>query len=163
MLRITVTGEAGVGKTTVARYINQALKGLGFNAYFVDQDDEPERDSHLLAKLAALVQDKDKCEMEVHTLQLRRPPEGARKMMNLTSVVGDLDADYMSKAAWLYFAIECALTDTHHGVTEQADDALRDIADELWLEMTEGEIETANERAKTLNIKPPGRKEIDDE
>ena len=64
------------------------------------------------------------------------------------------DEQDMSRAAWLYFAIEVTLTSADIQ-PEDVDDALREIADDLWLEMSEDERAAADERATTLNIKAP--------
>ena len=56
------------------------------------------------------------------------------------------DEQDMSRAAWLYFAIEVTLTSADIQ-PEDVDDALREIADDLWLEMSEDERAAADERA----------------
>jgi len=60
----------------------------------------------------------------------------------------------MSRAAWLYFAIECTLTSAAVQ-PEHVDEALRELADDLWLQMSSDERRDADARAAALSISAP--------
>lgn len=81
MLTITVTGTVGSGKTSVARYIQKSLQGLGFKVYLEDDDYVPSMDVNLLRKLVAIVQHPEHSNIQIVTKQSQRNPVSDRKFV----------------------------------------------------------------------------------
>lgn len=82
MLKIYVTGEANTGKTSIALYIAEALKGLGFDVEVIDEDYNAEVALSLLDRLAA-IRGRDET-LVVETRAVRRGCSPARPNIGIS-------------------------------------------------------------------------------